>query len=67
VTTPLHDLYSRAVQRGRRAEVKNLLATLAPEVEAVDIVTDEGEPVVHVVVKDQAVPAALLGDGISHS
>jgi hypothetical protein len=62
--TPLHDLYSRTVQRGRRAEAKNLLAALVPEIEAVDILTDEGEPVVYVVFKDHAVPAALLGDGI---
>jgi hypothetical protein len=64
LSTPMSDLYSRAVQRGRRADVKDLVAAIVPGVQAIEILTDEGEPVVHMSFADHSVPVGLLGDGI---
>ena len=60
----LHQLYSLAVERGRRNEVTALIAELVPGVTGIEILTDENDPVVHLVFPDHSVPAGLAGDGI---
>jgi energy-coupling factor transporter ATP-binding protein EcfA2 len=60
----LHGLYSLAVQRGRRNEVTAMIAGLVPGVTGIEILTDENDPVVHLVFPDHSVPAGLAGDGI---
>lgn len=60
----IHQLYSLAVQRGRRNEVTSMIAELVPGVTGIEILTDENDPVVHLVFPDHSVPAGLAGDGI---
>jgi hypothetical protein len=60
----IHALYSLAVQRGRRNEVTAMIAELVPGVTGIEILTDENDPVVHLVFPDHSVPAGLAGDGI---
>ena len=60
----IHGLYSLAVQRGRRNEVTAMIAELVPGVTGIEILTDENDPVVHLVFPDHSVPAGLAGDGI---
>lgn len=60
----IHELYSLAVQRGRRNEVTAMIAALVPGVTGLEILTDKNDPVVHLVFPDHSVPAGLAGDGI---
>lgn len=61
---PIHDLYSHIVERGRRAEVTALLGALVPGMTGIEILTDQGNPVAHLVYADHSVPVGLTGDGI---
>ncbi len=63
-SSPFHELYSRAVENGRRAEVTALVAEVVPGVIGIEILTDESKPIVHLVFADHSVPAGLAGDGI---
>jgi predicted ATPase len=62
--TPLYDLYTRAVQRGRRSMAKGLVAEVFPGVENIEILTEGKIPIVYLVFRDHSVPASLAGDGI---
>lgn len=64
VSTPMHDLYSRAVQTGHRAALKDLISAVVPGLQSIEILTEGGEPVLHLVLEDYSVPAGLLGDGV---
>lgn len=61
---PLHRLYSRAVEKGRKAAVREMVSALVAEVQDLEILTEEDEPVLYLVMEDHAVPAALAGDGL---
>jgi hypothetical protein len=61
---PLHELYTRAVQRGRRKDVIGIISEVFPSVNNVEILTEHGEPLLHFVFADHSVPATLAGDGI---
>lgn len=61
---PLHSLYSRAVQQGRREQTVDLLQALVPGLRNLEILTEGDTPVIHLVFKEHSVPAALGGDGI---
>jgi energy-coupling factor transporter ATP-binding protein EcfA2 len=61
---PLHELYTKAVQLGRRKEAFGIIAEVFPGVSNVEILTENGEPILHFVFADYSVPASLAGDGI---
>jgi predicted ATPase len=61
---PLHQLFTNAVERGRRGEVRGLISAVVPGLEDIEILTEGDTPIVYLVFKDHAVPAALSGDGI---
>jgi hypothetical protein len=61
---PLHELYTSAVQRGRRKEALTIIAEVLPGVSNIEILTEHGEPILHCVFGEHAVPASLVGDGI---
>jgi len=62
---PLPLLYSRAVERGLRAQVTAMIAELLRGVIGIEILIDElNNPVVHLVYADHSVPVGLEGDGI---
>jgi energy-coupling factor transporter ATP-binding protein EcfA2 len=61
---PLHELYTRAVEQGRRSEALGILSEVFPGVSNVEILTENGEPILHLVFSAYSVPASLAGDGI---
>jgi predicted ATPase len=61
---PLHDLYTKTVQKGRRKEAIGIIAEVFPGVSNVEILTENGEPILHFVFADYSVPVSLAGDGI---
>jgi len=61
---PLHEPYTQAVRNGRRKEAIGILSEVFPRVTNVEILTENGEPILHFVFTDYSVPATLAGDGI---
>ena len=62
---PLSDVYTIAVRNGKREEITDILAKVAPGMTSVEILTENSVPFVYLVYgKDGAVPASLSGDGI---
>jgi hypothetical protein len=61
---PLHELYTKAVQQGRRKEAIGIITEVFAGVSNVEILTEHGEPILHFVFPDYSVPASLAGDGI---
>jgi predicted ATPase len=61
---PLHELYPKAVEQGRRKEAVGIVSEVFPGVSNVEILTEHGEPILHLVFADYSVPATLTGDGI---
>lgn len=62
--SPLHELYSRVVERGRRQQANDLLAEVVSGAKGVEILTEDDSPIIHLVFEDHSVPAALAGDGV---
>jgi AAA domain, putative AbiEii toxin, Type IV TA system/AAA domain len=60
----LHDLFSRAVQGGKREDVVQSAKMVVAELEGIEILTEESEPRLFLTYKHGAVPASLAGDGI---
>ena len=63
-STKLADLYTRVAEQGRRREAKALIIELIPNLEDIEILTQNGEATVYLVFSDGAHPAALAGDGV---
>jgi energy-coupling factor transporter ATP-binding protein EcfA2 len=61
---PLHELYTKAVQNGRRREAIGIISEVFPSVTSIEILTEHGEPILHFVFPEYSVPASLAGDGI---
>src|SRR5581483_11622425 len=61
---PLHELYTKVVQHGRRKQALGIISEVFPGVSNVEILTENGEPILHFVFADYSVPATLAGDGI---
>jgi hypothetical protein len=61
---PLEELYTKAVQYGRRKDAIGIISEVFPGVSNVEILTEHGEPILHFVFADSSVPATLAGDGI---
>jgi energy-coupling factor transporter ATP-binding protein EcfA2 len=62
--TPLHQLYTRVVEKGLHKEAIASLKTLIPGIEDIRILAEGDVPVVYLIFGGYAVPAALAGDGI---
>lgn len=60
----LHNLYSEMVRQGKRAEANEILRTLMPNLDHLEILTEGNEPILHIVYSDHSIPVALAGDGI---
>jgi energy-coupling factor transporter ATP-binding protein EcfA2 len=61
---PLHDLYAKAVELGRRTEAIEIISEVVPLVSNVEILTEQGQPILHLVFPGFSVPATLAGDGV---
>ncbi len=62
---PLDRTYSEAVKQGRKKEALALLADLVPDLEDLEILTeDDGRPALYIVTGEGAVPVGLSGGGI---
>lgn len=61
---PLDELYTKAVQLGRRKEAIGIVTDVFPGVINVEILTENGQPILHFVFTEYSVPATLAGDGI---
>jgi predicted ATP-dependent endonuclease of OLD family len=61
---PLHQLYTRAVEHGRRNEARAIITDVVPRAKDVEILTEGNTPVVHLVFEDHSVPVAFAGDGV---
>ncbi|MBM3462259.1 MAG: ATP-binding protein [Armatimonadetes bacterium] len=60
----LHELLTRAIERGQRKLVYDLLADVIPGLTELMILTEGTQPIVHLVFDQYSVPVALAGDGI---
>ena len=63
-SVPMHQVYTMAVERGRRKEVQEILAAIVPGLNSIDILTEGDAPIVYLSYDDYAVPVAMAGDGI---
>jgi predicted ATPase len=61
---PLSELYSRIAERGRRQAVRDLVASIVPGLEVIEILTEHNDPRLHLTFPDHSVPVALAGDGV---
>jgi len=61
---PLDDAYTSAVMQGQRESVSHFVAQVVSGARGIEILTENGRPVVHLVFSDHSVPAALAGDGL---
>ena len=61
---PLHDLFSRALELGRKRDVLEHAKALVPELRDLDILTEAGVPWLALELPGGPVPATLGGDGV---
>nr|WP_275939222.1 ATP-binding protein [Polyangium spumosum] len=61
---PLHDLYSRLTEHGRRAALFELVQPLIPGLRVIEILTEHGDARLNLTFDDRSVPVVLAGDGI---
>jgi predicted ATPase len=61
---PLHSLFTKSVSLGRRGQAKEIIKDVFPDVTNVEILTENDEPILHLVFDEYSVPASLAGDGI---
>jgi predicted ATPase len=64
LSTPLHKLYTKIVEKGLRKEALEAIQTLIPKIEDIQILAEGDTPILYLIYGDRAVPAALAGDGI---
>jgi len=60
----LPDVYSDAVTQGRQRVAKEIIKAVVPGLENIEVLTDAGRPVVHLVFADHSVPVESSGDGV---
>ena len=64
LSEPLSETFSELVRLGLRGEAMALIENLVPGLERLDILTENGSPVLYLVFEDRAIPASHAGDGI---
>jgi predicted ATPase len=62
--TPLHRLFTKAVELGLRKKVNDAVGSIIDGVRDIQILTEEDSPIVYLEFQDHALPVALAGDGI---
>jgi len=62
--TPLHQLYTEAVQQGRQEQLIQIVQTVLPGSKRIEILTEGDSPVLHVVYPNRSVPVEFAGDGV---
>jgi energy-coupling factor transporter ATP-binding protein EcfA2 len=60
----LPDLYTLVAERGLTKQAKSIVTDLLPDVLDIEILTQQGHPIVYVVYQNGAQPLALTGDGV---
>lgn len=61
----LNTAYSEAVRQGRKREVMTLLRDLIPDVESIEILTENDDtPALYITKATHSVPVSLSGDGV---
>lgn len=63
-TTPLHDLYTRAVELGYRQNVQDTICQVVSGARGIEILTEKNTPIIHIVFDGYSLPISLVGDGI---
>ncbi len=58
------DLYTRVAERGLRREAKGIITDLLPDLEDIEILSQDNKPVLYLQYKSGALPLALAGDGV---
>jgi len=61
---PLTKIYTETRKRGAAAIARDLIRELAPDLEVIEILTPDNEPMLHLSFPDRSVPVALSGDGM---
>lgn len=61
---PLHELYTKVLEQGRRKEVRKLISDLMGGVEDVLILTEGNSPVLYLDYSSGSVPVAMAGEGV---
>lgn len=64
---PPTELYSEARRTGRKAEVMQILKSLVPSADDLEILTLDALPTLHISTKTGSVPLSLSGDGVRNS
>jgi len=62
--TYLQNLYTKAVELGRRSFAQEIVTTVIPGARGIEILTEFSNPIIHIVFDDGSVPLSLVGDGI---
>lgn len=60
----LQEMYTSAVKLGRRGYAQEIVRHIIEGATGIEILTEGGEPVIHIVFGDHSVPLPLVGDGI---
>jgi hypothetical protein len=63
-TIPLPELYTRVAESGLLQEAKSIVTDLLPDIENIEILTQQNQPTVYLFYKTGALPTAAAGDGI---
>jgi predicted ATPase len=61
---PLHQLFTRVVEQGRREQAREVIGELLPGFVSLEILTEGDAPILHLVYEDRSVPVVLAGDGV---
>jgi energy-coupling factor transporter ATP-binding protein EcfA2 len=61
---PLADLYTLVAEQGLTKQAKSIITELLPEVQDIQILTQQGQPAVYLDYKNGSKPLATAGDGV---
>jgi energy-coupling factor transporter ATP-binding protein EcfA2 len=61
---PLADLYTLVAEQGLTRQAKSIVTELLPEVQDIQILTQQGQPAVYLDYKNGSKPLATAGDGV---
>jgi predicted ATPase len=61
---PLHEVYSEVVKLGRGKPAKDIVRAIVPGLDNLEVLTEGGVPVIHLVFEDHSIPVESSGDGV---